>query len=101
MEALNTIPLCPYKYLLRSLMGRQHSAAKAEIQARIKAINFSGFETKLSYNIRRHYQSFIGRDFKALAQIALSLLTLYMTEQEKVVASFLKKVHVHTFLLFV
>ena len=47
-----------------------------------------------------HYQSFIGRDFKALAQIALFLLTLYMTEQEKVVWLSLSKVHMHTFLLF-
>ena len=101
MEAHHTILLGPYKYLLRSLMGRQNSAAKAEIQARIKAINFSGFEAKLSYNICRHYQSFIGRDFKALAQIALFLLTLYMTEQEKVMWLALSKVHMHIFLLFV
>ena len=46
METLHTILLGPYKYLLRSLMGRQNSTAKAEIQATIKAINFSGFEAK-------------------------------------------------------
>ena len=74
-------------------MGRQNSTANAEIQTKIKAINFCGFEAKLSYNICRHYQSFIGRDFKALAQIALFLLTPYMTEQEKVVWLALLKVH--------
>ena len=95
METLHTILLGPYKYLLRSLMGRQNSAVKAEIHARIRSLDFSGFEARLSYNVCRHFKSFIGRDFKALAQIALYLLTPYMTEQEKVVWLALSKVYIY------
>ena len=97
METLHTILLGPYKYLLRSLMGRQNSAVKAEIQARIRSLDFSGFEARLSYNVCRHFQLFIGRDFKALAQIALYLLTPYMTEQEKVVWLALSKVYIYIY----
>ena len=43
METLHTILLGPYKYMLRSLMGRLTSAQKEEIQAKIKCFDFSGF----------------------------------------------------------
>ena len=43
----------------------------------------SGIEYKLTYNISRHFKSFVGRDFKALAQLALYLLTPYTTSGEK------------------
>ena len=46
VEALHTILLGPYKYLLHSLMGHVSSAQKEEIQARIESFNFSVFDTK-------------------------------------------------------
>ena len=91
METLHTILLGPYKYMLRSLMGRLTSAQKEGIQAKI---DFSGFEAKLGYNLCRHFRSFVGRDFKALAQIALFLLTPYMKPEEKILWLSLSKVHI-------
>ncbi len=73
-------------------MGHMSAAQKEEIQARISAINFSGFDMKLGYNLCRHYRSFVGRDFKALAQIALFLLGVYMSPAEKTVWLSLSKV---------
>lgn len=58
-------------------MGRLTSARKEEIQAKI-ALTFSGFEINLGYNLCRYFRSLVSRDFKALAQIALFLLTPYM-----------------------
>ena len=51
IEALHTILLGPYKYMLRSLMGRLTSAQKEEVKARIESFSFSGFDAKLSYNL--------------------------------------------------
>ena len=83
METLHTILLGPYKYLLRALMGRLTTAQKDDLQARLFTFDFSGLEYKLSYNLIRHFKSFVGRDFKALAQVSLFLLGPYMTPQEK------------------
>ena len=92
METLHTILLGPYKYLTRSLMGQLSSTQKDEIGARIKSFNFSGFDHKLVYNLCQHYRSFVGRDFKALAQLALFVLTPYMTTNKKIVWLSLSKV---------
>ena len=75
METLHTVLLGPYKYLLQSLMGRLSTKQKNEIQARVTNFGFCGIDYKLTYNLCRHFRSFIGRDFKALAQVALYLLT--------------------------
>ena len=99
VETLHTILLGPYKYLLRSLMGRLMTAQKEELQARLLSFDFSGLDYKLSYNLIRHFRSFVGRDFKAVAQIALFLLGPFMTPEEKKVWLSLSKVswqnHVH------
>ena len=92
METLHTILLGPYKYLLRSVMERLTKAQKEEIEARVSSLDFSGFETKLGYNLCKHFRSFVGRDFKALAQIALFLLSPYMSAEEKIVWLSLSKV---------
>ena len=39
---------------------------------------------KLGYNLCRHFKSFVGRDFKALAQVVLFILGPYMTPEERV-----------------
>ena len=92
MEVLHTILLGPYKYLLRSLMGRLTSTQKDHLQARLNTFDFSGLKYKLSYNLIRHYRSFVGRDFKALAQVSLFLLGQFMTANEKHVWLALSKV---------
>lgn len=73
-------------------MGRMTAKQKEEIQARVESCNFSGIDTKLGYNLCRHYRSFVGRDFKALAQVALFILGPYMTPEEKSVWLALSKV---------
>ena len=73
-------------------MGHVSSAQKEEIQARIESFNFSGFDTKLSYNLCSHFRSFVGKNFKAIAQAALFLLDSYMTSSEKNVWLSLSKV---------
>ena len=106
METLHTILLGPYKYLLRTLMGHLTSAQKDDLQARLVIFDFSGLDYKMSYNLTCHYRSFvgtcrvctclysqhitadlfyIGRDFKALAQVSLFLLGPYMPPEEKAV----------------
>ena len=85
METLHTILLGPYKYLLRSLLGRLTSAQKVDIQARLLTFDYSGLDYRLSYNLICHFRSFVGRDFKVLAQVSLFLLGVYMTRQVKTV----------------
>ena len=84
--------LGPYKYLVHSLMGRLSTKEKEEVEARLVVFNFSGFEDKLGYNLCRHFRSFVGRDYKALAQVALFVLGPYMTESERIVWLALSKV---------
>lgn len=96
VETLHTILLGPYKYMFRSLMERLKSSEKEEIQARVESFDFSGLDTKLSYNLCRHFRSFVGRDFKALAQCALFLLGAYMTSKEKVLWISLSKVCIYS-----
>ena len=92
VETLHTILLGPYKYLLRSLLGRLTTAQKDDLQARLLTFDFSGLDYKMSYNLTRHFRSFVGRDFKALAQVSLFLLGPYMTPEEKNVWLALSKV---------
>ena len=52
-----------------------------ELLARIRAFNFSGFRAKLVGNVRYH-QSFVGRDYKAWAQMAPFVLFPYVAENK-------------------
>lgn len=72
-------------------------AQKNDLEARLLAFDYSGLEHKLSYSIVRHHHSFMGLDFKALAQISLFILGVYMTPQEKAVWLALSKVNVDMF----
>lgn len=51
--------------------------------ARIKAFSYSGFSVKVNGNIAYHYQSFVGRDYKAWSQMAVFTIDHYVTESEK------------------
>lgn len=96
VETLHTVLLGPYKYLLHSLMGHLTSAQKEDLQARLSSFDFTGLDYKLSYNIIRHFRSFVGRDFKALAQVSLFLLGPLMSAEEKKVWLSLSKVCVYS-----
>ena len=74
-------------------MRRLTHSQKNDLDARLLTFDFSGLEFKLSYNTVRHFRSFVGRDFKALAQISLFLLGVYMTQEEKVIWLALSKVN--------
>ena len=73
-------------------MGRLNTTQKEEVQARVESFDFSGFDTKLSYSLCRHFRSFVGRDFKAIAQCGLFLLGPYMSPNEMIVWLSLSKV---------
>ena len=63
-------------------MQSRSSQQKKEITARIKAFSYCGFTCRISSNIS-YFKSFVGRDYKALMQMALFVLHPYFTESEK------------------
>lgn len=92
VESLHSILLGPYKYLLKITIPTLSSRQKDEILSRIRAFNFSGFSVKLHGNVIRHHQSFVGRDYKAWAQMAPFVIFPYLTEGDKMVWLSLSKV---------
>lgn len=63
------------------------------MNAYVKAFNFSGIKVKMGTDICKHFKSFVGRDFKALAQFSLFLFRDYFTADEKRVWIALSKVY--------
>ena len=94
VETLHTILLRPYKYLTRKVMTELSPRNKEEVLARMAAFCYSGFKNKVYGNITRYCKSFVGRDFKAWAQMALFIITPYLSEEEATVWLNLTKVHV-------
>ena len=94
VETLHTILLGPYKYLLRALMSRLTPKQRNEVQSLVASFNFSGFRVKINSNLCNHYRSFVGRDFKALAQCALFVFRDYFSAEEKRVWLALSKVQI-------
>lgn len=92
VETLHSILLGPYKYLLKATLPTLSTKEKQEIMARIKAFSYSGFRVKLAGNLVRYYQSFVGRDFKAWAQMAPFIIGPYLREGQKEVWLALSKV---------
>ena len=56
-----------------------------EILARIRAFSYSGFRVRLLGNVIRHHQSFVGRDYKAWAQMELFIMYPYLSNGDKAV----------------
>ena len=73
-------------------MSRLSSKEKEEVQSILMAFNFSGFENKVGTKLSKHYKSFVGRDFKALAQCALYLFNCYFSDKDRAVWLALLKV---------
>lgn len=92
VETLHTILLGPYKYLLKSTVPTLSKGQKEEILSRIRAFNTSGFRVKLVGNVIRYHQSFVGRDYKAWAQMALFIIYPYLTDGDRTVWLALTKV---------
>ena len=73
-------------------MNKLSTKEKEELRARISAFSFSGFDAHFSRDMTRYYKSFVGRDFKLLAQLSVHLLSSYMNDGEKEVWFKLSKV---------
>ena len=93
MESLHSILLGPYKYLLKTTIPKLSAQQKEEVLARVRDFNYSGFDCKLLGNVIRYHQSFVGRDYKAWAQMALSVILPYLQHGDKVVWMALSKVY--------
>lgn len=92
METLHTILLGPYKYLLKVTIPRLTGQEKQEVLAKMNAFNYSGFDVKVFGNVVRHHQSFVGRDYKAWAQMALFIVGNYLSDDNRQVLLALSKV---------
>ena len=79
-------------YLFADLMNIVSPNDKREIAAIITCFPKSGMSTFLSGGITRYNGSCVGRDFKALAQIAPFALWHYIEDREKTLWLHLSKV---------
>ena len=61
-------------------MKQRSTSEKTEILAKISAFPYSGFTCRLNGNVCYYYKSFVGRDFKAWAQMALFIISDYLCE---------------------
>ena len=77
--------LGPYKYLLKTTIPKLSAQQKEEVLALVRAFNYSGFDCKLQGNVIRYHQSFVGRDYKAWAQMAPAIMYRYLQHGDKVV----------------
>ncbi len=92
VESLHTILLGPFKYLLNSVIPTLNGRQKQEVLARIRAFHYSGFKVRLHCNVVRYHQSFLGRDYKAWAQMALFIIYPYLSGGDREIWLCLTKV---------
>ena len=69
--------------MLKDFIPSLSSQQKLEILARITSIGESGIEGKVYGNVCYYYKSFVGRDFKAWAQMAPLVAGPYLTEEKR------------------
>lgn len=89
---LHTFVLGPIKYSLRIWMPKLSKVEKEEVLARVKAFSTSGVKMRMYGNVCHYYQSFVGRDFKAWAQMAVFILSPYHDDDHKKVLLSISKV---------
>ena len=94
MEVLHTVVLGGCKYVLDNLMSALSAKQKEEVLARVRAFNTSGFKVKMYGNVCRHCKSFVGRDFKGWAQMALFIMAPFLNDGQKQVLLTLSKVSI-------
>ena len=86
IEVLHTIGLGAIKYLLEELMPKMNARQKKEILARLRALkHLHGMRVKHYGNVCQYFQSFLGRDFKTWAQMAIFTIIPYLDEGQKAV----------------
>ena len=57
-------------------------ANKKKVKARVEVFDFSAFPGKVTSSITTMYGSYVGRDFKLWAQIAVFILMDIITDEE-------------------
>eukprot|EP00731_Ephydatia_muelleri_P008745 Em0004g1083a len=55
---------------------------RTQLSGLLSAFPSSGFTSRISRNIAKYYKSFVGRNFKALAQMALFVLSPFLAPAE-------------------
>ena len=92
VEILHTILLGAVKYLLAKTMKSLSPADKKKIKAKIDVFDFSAFPAKITSSITSMYGSYVGRDYKLWAQVAVFILTDIIKDEELEVWSNLSEV---------
>ena len=65
-------------------MPRLSDVKNKQLQAIVSAFNFSGISSKMdNVKIVKHYRSFVGRNYKSLAQCGLFLFRDFFSNAEK------------------
>ena len=82
IETLHTILLGPYKYLLKDLLSNLNQRQKDEFRALVTSFSYSGFDVRISGNIVYHHKSFVGRDYKAWAQMAPFIVSHFVSQEQ-------------------
>ena len=82
----------PYKYLLKATIPGLTPEEKQQVLARMRAFHYSGFDTRVYGNVIQHHKSFVGRDYKAWAQMAPFIIGTYLSEHQQRVLVALSKV---------
>ena len=94
LSNLHGCDFSPSKYLLKVTIPRLSGQEKQEVLAKIRAFNYSGFDGRVFGNVIRHHQSFVGRDYKAWAQMALFIIGNYLSDDQRRVLLSLSKVRI-------
>jgi len=92
VETLHTLLLGPYKYLLKATIPRLTSEEKQQVLARMRDFHYFGFDGRVYGNVIQHHKSFVGRDYKAWAQMALFIIGTYLSDNQRQVLVSLSKV---------
>lgn len=79
-------------------MAKLGAVQKCEIMAKIASVDYSGIEEWISRNVTQYSQSFVGRDFKAWAQMALFIMAPYLTAEELKLWLSLSQVCMHAYI---
>ena len=82
MESLHTILLGPYKYLLKTTIPSLSKMQKDEVLAGF-VVSIT-LDSNVEYSVTFcHHQSFVGRDYKAWAQMAPFVIYPHLSSEDK------------------